>query len=292
MGKPTQELQITKQEFLGNVVDKIGRQVYSSSAYLNPLSRFKKGFIENASDIEEIYVARIAGTVQDYDGADTLKRIKPTVKTQYHKQNFGKCYTASISDKQVRKGFRTQEGVKKLADEIISQQKTGYEYDEFVEMKKNICDLIEGTPYKKVIAEPSNQTTAKAFVKQVRKDIKEMQFRGTKFATVERNCSSKDLVLVTKVGVMDEIDVELLATAFNTSKTDLAQLHIVEIDNFPDNENVFAMLLEENALMVFDTLYNLEPQRNAKGMFTNYHLNVEKILSTSNMYNVAVYKSK
>ena len=292
MGKPTQELQITKQEFLGNVVDKIGRQVYSSSAYLNPLSRFKKGFIENASDIEEIYVARIAGTVQDYDGADTLKRIKPTVKTQYHKQNFGKCYTASISDKQVRKGFRTQEGVKKLADEIISQQKTGYEYDEFVEMKKNICDLIEGTPYKKVIAEPSNQTTAKAFVKQVRKDIKEMQFRGTKFATVERNCSSKDLVLVTKVGVMDEIDVELLATAFNTSKTDLAQLHIVEIDDFPDNENVFAMLLEENALMVFDTLYNLEPQRNAKGMFTNYHLNVEKILSTSNMYNVAVYKSK
>lgn len=292
MGKPTQELQITKQEFLGNVVDKIGRQVYSSSAYLNPLSRFKKGFIENASDIEEIYVARIAGTVQDYEGADTLKRIKPTVKTQYHKQNFGKCYTASVSDKQVRKGFRTQEGVKKLADEIISQQKTGYEYDEFVEMKKNICDLIEGTPYKKVIAEPSNQTTAKAFVKQVRKDIKEMQFRGTKFATVERNCSSKDLVLVTKVGVMDEIDVELLATAFNTSKTDLAQLHIVEIDNFPDNENVFAMLLEENALMVFDTLYNLEPQRNAKGMFTNYHLNVEKILSTSNMYNVAVYKSK
>ena len=126
MGKPTQELQITKQEFLGNVVDKIGRQVYSSSAYLNPLSRFKKGFIENASDIEEIYVARIAGTVQDYDGADTLKRIKPTVKTQYHKQNFGKCYTASISDKQVRKGFRTQEGVKKLADEIISQQKTNW----------------------------------------------------------------------------------------------------------------------------------------------------------------------
>ena len=50
-------------------------------------------------------------------------------------------------------------------------------------------------------------------------------------------------------------------------------------------------LLEKNALMVFDTLYNIEPQRNAKGMFTNHHLNVEKIISTSNMYNVAVYST-
>lgn len=292
MGKPTTEYTPTKGEMLGSVVDKIGRQIYSSSAYLNPLARFKKGFIENASEIEEIYVARIAGVTQDYDGADTLKRIKPTVSTQYHKQNFGKCYTASISDQQVRKAFTSQEGVKKLADEIITQQRTGYEYDEYVEMKKNICDLIEGAPYQKVIAEPTNQTTAKAFVKQVRKDIKEMQFRSTKFATVERNCTPKDLVLVTKVGVMDEIDVELLATAFNTSKTDLSQLHVVEVDDFPENPDVFAMLLEDNALMVFDTLYNMEAQRNAKGMFTNYHLNVEKILSTSNMYNVAVYKSK
>ena len=51
------------------------------------------------------------------------------------------------------------------------------------------------------------------------------------------------------------------------------------------------MLLEKDALMVFDTLYNLEPQRNAKGMFTNHHLNVEKIISTSNMFNVAVYQT-
>ena len=43
--------------------------------------------------------------------------------------------------------------------------------------------------------------------------------------------------------------------------------------------------------MVFDTLYNLEPQRNAKGMFTNHHLNVEKIISTSNMFTVAVYQT-
>ena len=66
---------------------------------------------------------------------------------------------------------------------------------------------------------------------------------------------------------------------------------VIEVDDFPGNPTVQAMLLEQNALMVFDTLYNMEPQRNAKGMFTNHHLNVEKIISTSNMFNVAVYQT-
>ena len=290
MGKPSKTAIITQNEFLGTVVEKIGRQEYSSKAYLNPLARFKKGFISNANEIEEIYVARVQGTTQDFDGTDTLKRVKPTIKTQYHKQNYGKCYTATVTDEQVRRGFTTEGGVRKIADEILTQLQTGYEYDEYIAMRNNFCDLIEGTPCKRTITAITNQTTAKDFVKKVKKDIAKMQFRNTEFATVERNCKPSDLVLVLRTGLLAEIDVELLATAFNVDRTQLDTM-VVEVDDFPDNENVQAMLLEQNALMVFDTLYNIEPQRNAKGMFTNHHLNVEKIISTSNMYNVAVYQT-
>lgn len=290
MGKPSKTTIITQNEFLGTVVEKIGRQEYSSKAYLNPLARFKKGFINNANEIEEIYVARVQGTTQDFDGTDTLKRVKPTIKTQYHKQNYGKCYTATVTDEQVRRGFTTEGGVRKIADEILTQLQTGYEYDEYIAMRNNFCDLIEGTPCKRTITAITNQTTAKDFVKKVKKDIAKMQFRNTEFATVERNCKPSDLVLVLRTGLLAEIDVELLATAFNVDRTDLDTM-VVEVDDFPNNPTVQAMLLEQNALMVFDTLYNIEPQRNAKGMFTNHHLNVEKIISTSNMYNVAVYKT-
>lgn len=290
MGKPSKTTIITQNEFLGTVVEKIGRQEYSSKAYLNPLARFKKGFISNANEIEEIYVARVQGTTQDFDGTDTLKRVKPTIKTQYHKQNYGKCYTATVTDEQVRRGFTTEGGVRKIADEILTQLQTGYEYDEYIAMRNNFCDLIEGTPCKRTITAITNQTTAKDFVKKVKKDIAKMQFRNTEFATVERNCKPSDLVLVLRTGLLAEIDVELLATAFNVDRTDLDTM-VVEVDDFPNNPTVQAMLLEQNALMVFDTLYNIEPQRNAKGMFTNHHLNVEKIISTSNMYNVAVYKT-
>lgn len=290
MGKASKTAIITQNEFLGTVVEKIGRQEYSSKAYLNPLARFKKGFISNANEIEEIYVARVQGTTQDFDGTDTLKRVKPTITTQYHKQNYGKCYTATVTDEQVRRGFTTEGGVRKIADEILTQLQTGYEYDEYIAMRNNFCDLIEGTPCKRTITAITNQTTAKDFVKKVKKDIAKMQFRNTEFATVERNCKPSDLVLVLRTGLLAEIDVELLATAFNVDRTQLDTM-VIEVDDFPENENVQAMLLEQNALMVFDTLYNIEPQRNAKGMFTNHHLNVEKIISTSNMYNVAVYQT-
>ena len=290
MGKASKTAIITQNEFLGTVVEKIGRQEYSSKAYLNPLARFKKGFISNANEIEEIYVARVQGTTQDFEGTDTLKRVKPNITTQYHKQNYGKCYTATVTDEQVRRGFTTEGGVRKIADEILTQLQTGYEYDEYITMRNNFCDLIEGTPCKRTITAITNQTTAKDFVKKVKKDIAKMQFRNTEFATVERNCKPSDLVLVLRTGLLAEIDVELLATAFNVDRTQLDTM-VVEVDDFPDNENVQAMLLEQNALMVFDTLYNIEPQRNAKGMFTNHHLNVEKIISTSNMYNVAVYQT-
>lgn len=290
MGKPTKTAIYTQNEFLGSIVEKIGRQQYSSKAYLNPLARFKKGFIDNASEIEEIYVARVQGVSQDYEGADTLKRVKPQITTQYHKQNYGKCYTATVTDQQVRRGFTSDGGVKRIADEILTQLQTGYEYDEYIAMRDNFCDLIEGTPAKRTVTAVTNQTTAKDFVKKIKKDIALMKFRNTEFATVERNCKPSDLILVLRTGILAELDVELLATAFNVSRTDLETM-VVEVDDFPGHNKVQGMLLETDALMVFDTLYNIEPQRNAKGMFTNHHLNVEKIISTSNMYNVAVYQT-
>lgn len=288
MGKPSSSKLNTQNEFLGSLVEKIGRQEYSSRAYMNPLAKFKKGFIENASEIEEIYVARVQGVAQDLDGTDTLKRVKPNITTQYHKQNFGKCYTATISDQQVRRAFTTKDGVRKIADEILTQLQTGYEYDEYIQMRDNMVDLIDGTPCKVQISSITDNTTAKAFTKQVKKHVADMKFRSTRYSTVERHCQEKDLVLVLRSGLLAEIDVELLATAFNVSLTDVPTM-VVEVDDFTGYPNVQAMLIEKEALMVFDTLYNLEPQRNAKGMFTNHHLNVEKIISTSNMYNVAVY---
>lgn len=278
-----------KNEFLGSLVNKIGRQEYSSKAYLNPLARFKKGFIDNANEIEEIYVARVQGLSQDLDGTTTLKRVKPDVKTLYHNQEYGKCYTATITDKQVRQAFTSKDGIKRIADEILSQQHTGVEYDEYVAMKKAINDFAAAVPEtaKRTITEVTNQTTAKDFVKKIKKDVGKMQFRSTNYCQYEQHSKADDLVLFIHIDYQAEIDVELLATAFNIDKAEL-NTRVVYVDDF-ETPNLRAVLLDVGAIKVFDTLYNNEQQRNAQGMFTNYHLNVEKIVSYSTLYNGASY---
>ena len=276
-------------EFLSTVVNKIGRQEWSSKAYSNPLAKFKKGFIDHANEIEEIYVQRVAGLTQDKAGETTLKRVKPTVKALYHTQNFGKCYTATISDKQVRQAFQSQDGVKRLSDEILTQQHTGVEYDEYVEMKKAIEAFAKAVPAsaKRTITDVTDSATAKDLVKSIKKDIAKMQFRSTNYCKYEQHTRPEDIVLFLHVDYQAEIDVELLATAFNMDKAEIGS-RVVFVDGFADAK-LKAVVMDFNAIKVYDTLYSNEAQRNAQGMYTNYHLNVEKIISYSTLFNGASY---
>lgn len=288
MGVPSANYVPKKNEFLANVVQKIGRQEFSSKAFINPLARFKKGFISGANEIEEIYVARATSLARDYEGADTLKRVKPDVKTLYHTQNYEKTYTVSVSDQQVRRAFTSQGGVSKLANEIIGSMATGYEYDEYLAMKENFEDFakLESVPTR-VITEVTDQATAKAFVKQLKKDIKLMQFRSKNFCEYETSTKIDEMVLLIDSNYMVEIELEMLASAFNKSVADIETM-IIEVDGFATT-GLKALLIDEGAIKVFDTLYNVETQRNAKGMFTNHHLNVDKIISMSPMYNGVAY---
>ena len=278
-------------EFLSTVVNKIGRQEWSSKAYSNPLAKFKKGFIDHANEIEEIYVQRVAGLTQDKAGETTLKRVKPTVKALYHTQNFGKCYTATISDKQVRQAFQSQDGVKRLSDEILTQQHTGVEYDEYVEMKKAIESFAKAVPSsaKRTIADVIDGATAKDLVKAIKKDIAKMQFRSTNYCKYEQHTRAEDIVLFLHVDYQAEIDVELLATALNMDKAEIGS-RVFFVDGFADAK-LKAVVMDFNAIKVYDTLYSNEAQRNAQGMYTNYHLNVEKIISYSTLFNGASYST-
>ena len=288
---PTETRVDQLNEFLTTVVNKIGRQEWSSKAYSNPLARFKKGFISHANEIEELYVQRVAGLTQDKAGETTLKRVKPTVKTLYHTQNFGKCYTVTISDKQVRQAFQAEDGVKRLSDEILAQQHSGVEYDEFVEMKKAISSFATALPStaKRTITDVTDGATAKALVKQIKKDIAKMQFRSTNYCKYEQHTKADDIVLFLHVDYESEIDVELLANAFNMDKAQIPA-RVVFVDGFTDSK-LKAVVMDYNAIKVYDTLYNNESQRNAQGMYTNYHLNVEKIISYSSLFNGASYST-
>lgn len=286
---------VAKGAFLNSVVNKIGRQIYSTTAYQNPLKRLKKGFIENANEIEEIYVTRAVGYTHDPTGAGNLDRVLPNVKTMYHQVSLDKDYTVTTTDKAIRKGFLTSGGVKSLADEIVQSLHTGAEYEEYLATLKVIRDVALGTPAtgKKVVTNITDLATAKTFTKIVKKDVKEMADRSTTFASYENHCKPQNLILFLDRGWSVEIDVELLASMFNKTVAELNEMTIIEIPTLKTDVDVDtkirAVLCDERAIQIYDTYYAIESARNAKGKFTNQHLSTEKIFSYSNLVNVATY---
>lgn len=283
------EYTIKKQEFLNSVVNKIGKQIYSDTAYVNPLKRLKKGFIENAHDIEEIYIARAVGVDFDAEGAGALDRVKPTVKTQYHQESWDKSYQVTLQDKEVRKGFTTKEGINQLSNHIMESLHTGSEVEEYDKVIELLDTIAENSKKKIQIADVTDNETAKAFTKTLKKTINKMGRRTTDFATVENHCKPSQMVLFLNEDVDVEIDVELLATAFNMTKTQINETTKILMPQLKTQTGVKAILMDERALQIYDLFYELEPQRNAKGKFTNHFLSVEKMFSWSNLVNICVF---
>lgn len=288
---PNANYTIKKQEFLNSVVNKIGKQVYSTTAYTNPLKRIKRGFIENANEIEEIYIARAVGYEYDADGTGALDRVKPTVKTQYHQVDYAKDFQVTIQDKQVRKGFTTNGGVTRIANEIMESLHTGAEYEEYLKCIEILDTIATDSKYKKEVADIVDNSTAKAFIKELKKTIKRMGFRSETFANVENHCKPSQMILFLNMDWAVEMDVEMLAQAFNMSKQEINECTIIEIPELTKNTKTKAILCDERALQIYDTYYGLEPQRNAKGKFTNHFLSTEKIFSYSNLVNIAVFNT-
>lgn len=286
---PSTTYTIKKQEFLNSVVNKIGKQIYSTTAYVNPLKRIKKGFIENANEIEEIYISRAVGYDYDPSGSGALDRVKPNVKTQYHQVDYEKDFQVTIHDKQVRKGFTTSGGVSRIANEIMESLHTGAEYEEYNKCLEILDTIATEAKYKKTVTDITDQRSSMDFVKEIKKTINKMGRRSETFATVENHCKPSQLILFLNEDWDVEMDVEMLGQAFNMSKQEIDECVKIKIPVLTTNTNTRAILCDERALQIYDTYYGLEPQRNAKGKFTNHFLSTEKIFSWSNLVNIAVF---
>ena len=128
----------------------------------------------------------------------------------------------------------------------------------------------------------TDEASAKEFVKTVRKASQDMSFASDKLnkAKVRTWTPVNKQVLFVNKDVIAEVDVEVLAKAFNLGKTDI-QVEIVTLDDFGSLTNTYGLLVDEGFFRVWDTLSKMEPQRNAQGLFTNYFYHVHQILSLS-----------
>jgi hypothetical protein len=282
---PILTYQTVANEFLTTLFNRIGLAIIHHKTYKNPLGVLKKGGVPLGSDVQEIL--NNLGTGDEYDptGSKIFAVNKPDVKTIYHRMDRRQTYPVTIYEEQLRVALTSWEKLEELLNTFVTTLYSADNRDEFILMKNLFATAV--TSGKIVTAETpvvTDETTGKQFVKAVRNLSTYFTYPSTQFnkyfdfkpasdtgKAVETWCEKKDQILILRSDVATEIDVEVLAQAFNLNKTDLMG-NILEIDTFGAATNCKGILADKSWVQVYDNMEKLTSQYNGHGLFWNYWL--------------------
>lgn len=296
IGNALQTYELLFNEFCAALVNKIGKTILETKLFKNKLSKFKSGTITNQQDVEEIFIEMCkAEGSYDKTGPNPLgRRTPPDVKVLYHRMNRQDYYAISIGDIDFVRVFRSEATLDEFISGLFNAVYSGASYDEWLAMK-NLIATYEGYFDYEVptITSTNAEASAKAFVKTLRKAVNDLSFVSTQYnaAGVKTWTDRKDMVLLVNKDVVAEVDVEVLAKAFNMGKTDI-EVTIEVMDDFGSLTDTYGILMDKKWFRVWDTLSTMRQQSpNAQGLFTNYFYHVHQILSASRFKNAVRFKA-
>lgn len=293
-------------EFVDCLIGRIGMTIIGSQNFKNNLAKFKKGQLPFGDTIQDVFVdvAKSEG-VFDPDGANVLARSKDEAICYYHKVDRKNYYKKSISREQLLGAFLS---VQKIGDFISAQFNSLYSGAEWDEYLATIELLGQFKPFVEEYAIPDllstiNTSNLTGFVKTLRKAYKDLQFMSRKhnYAGVARKSDPAELTLFIRKDISAELDVEVLASAFNMDKTTLMGM-VTEVETFGSFDDyaldgdhpmlstkpVMAMLVDNEILQIYDQLVEMASILNPKGLFENYFYHIWQVLSMRKFAN-AIY---
>ena len=282
VGNALETYDLLYNEFFPALFNKIGKTLIESKLFKNKLARFKSGTILTQQDVEEMFIEMSkAEGKYDKSGPNPLgRRTGPNVKVVYHRMNRQDYYAITIGDLDVVRVFRSEASLDTFITGLFNSVYSGAEYDEYLAMKNLLATYKGYVDYQ--VPAIADEASAKEFVKTVRKASQDMTFASKSYnkAKVMTWTPVEKQVLFINKDVLAEVDVEVLAKAFNMGKTDI-QVEVVSMDDFGALTDTYGLLVDESFFRVWDTLSKMEPQRNAQGLFTNYFYHIHQILSLS-----------
>lgn len=298
-----------QNEFLNNLINRIGLVIVSSRLYDNPWKVFKKGMLEMGESIEEIFVNIAKVNLYDPTVAEqnVFKREIPDVRATFHLMNYQRFYKDTISEDQLRQAFVSWEGVTDLIARITESMYTSAAYDEFLVMKYMLARRILDNNIYKVIVDSKD---IKDYAKTIKDLSNKMEFLNDSYniAGVHNHSKKQDQYLICTSEFDANMDVDVLAFAFNMDKVEFSGHRIlVNSFSFDDGESarlaeIFAndsnyvqisddeadvlravtcVIVDKDYIRVYDNLLKFTEIYNSEGLYWNYALHTWKTFSTS-----------
>lgn len=286
----------TQNDFITNLVDRIGLVVMKKASLNNPLKKFKKGAMPFGKTIEEIFTDITKSNKYDpADAEQTLyKRTIPNVKTLFHERNRQEFYTQTIQDDSLKTAFTSWNAFDNFLTSIINAIYNSAEVDEY-EYMKLLVDNYQSKGLFTVIPVnvPNTETATREFVKKLRAVAKKMTLptgsREYNALAVRTRSDMSDLHLLIDADLEANLDVDVLAKAFNMDRTNFVG-NVTVIDGF-SSTGLEAVLIDKDWFMVYDNDLSMETVRNAKGKYWNYFYHVWQTFSVSRFANAVAFVS-
>ena len=273
-------------EFVTNLINRIGLTIVRNKTFNNPLSILRKGSLPLGTDIQDLYENPAEAEQYQINNTEMAKLLTitdPDTHVAYYRRNRKDLYTKTISRENLQGAFVSWEKFEDYISSITTSLYSGNYIDEF-ELTKALIDGAYDND--KVIVETvtavTDESTAKAFVKKCRSLFSKMKLPSTQYNAYSKFSGAKGtiktwtdedrFVLIVKADVMAEVDVDVLARAFNIENTKFLG-RVIEVDSF-ENEEIQAILCDESWFQIYENLMRFDEFYNARVMAWNEYLHV------------------
>lgn len=309
IAEPVLTVPAVANDFMSMLVNRIVYTQFETKYFRNPLQILEGDRIPLGYAGQEIYVNPAKGrkyNVNDFAGL--LQKYEADVKVQYMTLNSDLQYPVTVTRHDLKKAFTSWESLDRFIDQLSNSLYNGAYIGEYRYTKNLIGSAYSyGGVQVETISAITDESSAKAFVKKVRNLFLNFQTPATSFnawAKVGGNgnpittwSNPEDIVVILRNDVRTEIDVDVLASAFNMDKATLMG-NILTVDNFDiiddegvkrfDGSNILGMIADKSWFKIKRQDMYLDEFYNANNRTWQYYLNITKMYQYSLFANAVV----
>ena len=295
-----------RNKFIQSLVNRIAYTKFTMDYFENPLQELAGDDLPLGAIGQEVYINPARGRVYNIDDfAGLLAKYESDVKTEYTEINFDAQYPVTIIRKELEKAFVSWGDFESFLMGISTSLYNGAYIDDYKYTKKLVSDAyrtnavqMETFSFGNASAPTSDEL--KSFTKKLRETFLNFKSPSTKYnawskvggygKSIVSWSKPEDVVVFISNRLASELDVDVLANAFNMEKTELMG-KVYYVDNFDlydddgvkqfDGANIYALICDKRWFKIRTKDMFMDEFYNANNRSWQQYLNVIKSFNFS-----------
>ena len=288
IGKALFSYEPAMNQFLNELINRIGMVYVHDKLYNNKLKFLKRGYLEYGDSIEEIFVdlakaIHYVPAPATGNECDVYKQYKPEIVSAFHRVNREDTYPITINEEMLKRAFTGYQAFSSFVAGIFNSVYRADEVDEYILFKQLLGETLSNS-YLVQVTKPTDKTTSEAFSIAMRSNGLALEYVSRKYnsAGVATNTDLSDQILILRSDIVPVIDVTQLANNFNLNLAQPISGRIIVIDDFGQgNDNIIGGIIDRDFSMIYDTVYKTDSIYNPRHLYWNYFLHHHQIIASS-----------